>query len=325
MNKFLTIYLLIFSAIISSCNSDSTASQSQIDMPKDTLIAYNVLVDPNNYDYDIFITDIDGNHHENITNHKSIDWVYGAYEDKLFVISDRDTCKQCYFLYETNIEGSKWNKISKTIIQDSWVDIRKKGKELIIKPQGELNTPFEIIDRAGNLIEIVDPQMDYFNDPCFSADGSQIVFRGYNGKSDEIHKAELYIYNLQNKTKKKLTTYPSNGKTFGHFQYYAGPPRWNDATNMISYSSSNNDQSNIRAIDTTGANKNKITHGNIKAVWHDITTDGRWMAFDGQLNFKADSATTQIFLTNVEKRSTNKITNGKGYKQGPVFVYAPQN
>lgn len=322
MNKFLLLSAIILTAIMSSCDSNSSERSSHSYIAKDTLIAYNVLVDPSNYDYDIFITDTKGQQHQNITNHKSIDWVYSAYEDKLFVISDRDTCTQCYFLYETNIEGTIWNKVSKYVIQDSWVDVRNNGKELIVKPKGSFNTPFEIIDRSGNLIEKVDPQMDYFNDPCFSSNGSQIVFRGYNGASNEMHKAELYIYDLNTKTQKKLTTYPPDGKTFGHFQYYAGPPRWNDVTHKISYSSSNNKQSNIRSIDSTGLNKTKLTHGNINAVWHDISNDGRWIAFDGQLNFKADSATTQIFVTNVEKRSTNKITNGSGYKQGPVFVYA---
>ncbi len=320
MYKFLSpIAVVLF--FFSACKTDSIHKENTEKITLDTLIAYNVLVDPSTYNYDIFVTDLKGSKHQNISNNDCLDWVYSAYNDKLFVISDRDTCAQCYFLYETNSTGTEWKKIGNTLVQDSWVDSRNDGKELIIKPKGDTNTPFEIIDRSGNLIAKVNPEMDYFNDPCFSADGNQIVFRGYNGDLNEAHKAELYIYDLQTKSKRQLSTYPKDGKTFGHFQYYAGPPRWNDIENRISYSSSNNEKSIINSVNTKGAETKKLTRGNIKAIWHDISLDGKWIAFDGQLDFKADSTTSQIFISNFEKRSSRKITSGSGYKQGPVFVY----
>ena len=133
-------------------------------------------------------------------------------------------------------------------------------------------------------------------------------------------KAELYLYDLNKNTKNQITRYPSEVQPLGQYPYYASPARWNDATNKISYSSSFNEKSVIKSIDTSGGGNRHLTQNNVKAVWHDVSPDGQWITFDGKLNFKADSTTTQIFLMNFDKRSTKRITRGSGYKQGPVFV-----
>jgi len=316
-----TILLIAIFAII-SCNSKSdhaTISQGkQATLKK--CIAYNVLVDPLNNNYDIHITDLEGKDHINISNNESLDWVYSSYGNHLYAISDRDTCKQCYFLYETDIHGSKWRKVSNTQVQDSWIDSRNNGEQLIIKPIGKPNTPFQIIDRRGKVITELNTGMEYANDPCFSADGRSIIYRGYSGSDMNATMAELYQYDMKTKANKKLTNYPKDGKTFGNYQYHAGPPRWNNKTNVISYSSSSNGTSVIKSVTPKGEAKRKLTQHNVKAVWHDISSDGEWMVFDGQLDFKADSNTTQIFITNYKTRNTKSITRGNGYKQGPVFI-----
>lgn len=265
--------------------------------------------------------DLEGNDPTNISNNECIDWAYSAYGDKLYVISDRDTCTQCYFLYETDTKGSYWNKISKTLIQDSWVSIRSEGTELIIKPAGAINQAFQIIDLKGNILSTIDPKMDYFNDPCFSPDGGSIIFRGYNGELSKSNKAELYSFNLATQEKQRITKYPANASTFDHYQYYAGPPRWNPKYGKITYSSSSNGHSKIKAIDNIELKPKSLTQRNVKAIWHDISPDGRYLAFDGQLDLKADSATSHIFIMDFDLRSANKLTIGNGYKQGPVFVY----
>ncbi len=295
-----------------SCKTDPDFSQ--------TRIAYNVLVDPSTDDYDVFIMDLEGGNPINISNNQSLDWVYSAYGDKLYVISDRDTCNRCYFLYETDAKGSYWNRISQTLIQDSWVSIRTKGTEIIIKPFGKSNEPFQIIDLSGNTLSKVNPNMDYFNDPCFSPDGKSIVFRGYNGDVSKSNEAELYSYHLETGEKNRITKYADSSSTFGHYQYHASPPRWNKHLNKITYSSSSNGESNIKAIDLQKQEPKTLTQRNVKSIWHDISSNGKYMAYDGQLDFKADSTTSQIFIMDFDKRSSKKITVGHGYKQGPVFV-----
>ena len=313
MKNIIFITLANICILFIGCKSESDPSQLRI--------AYNVLVDPNSNDYDIFLMDLDGKNPTNISNNEYIDWVYSAYSDKLYIISDRDTCTRCYFLYETDTKGTYWNKISKTLIQDSWVSVRAEGTELIIKPAGTAYEVFQIIDLQGNILSTVDPKMDYFNDPCFSPDGSSIIFRGYNGDLSRSNEAELYSFNLTSQEKKKITNYPPNTSTFGNFQYYAGPPRWSPKYGKITYSSSSNNHSRIKAIDTIKIKPKSLTGHNIKSIWHDISPDGRYLTFDGQLDFKADSASSDIFIIDFDLRSATKLTIGNGYKQGPVFVY----
>lgn len=264
---------------------------------------------------------MDGGRSINISNNKYNDWAYSAYNDKLYVISDRDTCNHCYFLYETDAKGSYWRKISKTIVQDSWVSLRADGTELIIKPEGSNSEVFQIIDLNGNTLSIVDPKMDYINDPCFSPDGKSIVFRGYNGDIDRTNEAELYRYNLKTLEKVKITKSPPNTMTFGKHQYHASPPRWNSEYGKITYSSSVNQLSTIKSLDLQERTSQSITQRNVKAIWHDISADGKYLVYDAQLDFKADSTTTQIFVMDFEKRNARRLTIGPGYKQGPVFVY----
>lgn len=54
-------------------------------------IAYNVAYDIEKDDYEVFIMDMDGRNKKNISNHEGVDWVYYAWKDKIYFVSDRDT------------------------------------------------------------------------------------------------------------------------------------------------------------------------------------------------------------------------------------------
>ena len=297
------------------CKSDSNYKPSQL------RIAYNVLVDPATEDYEIFVMDMNGENPVNISTNPSIDWAYSSFGNQLFVISDRDTCSRCYFLYETDTKGSYWKKISKTLIQDSWVSHRANGKELIVKPAGTANETFQIIDINGNILSSVDPKMDYFNDPCFSPDGESIIFRGYNGALDKSQEAELYSFNLATGEKKRITNHIGKASNIDDPLYWAGPARWNPRNDKITYSSNFKNISTIISMDITEKKTKSLTQKNVKAIWHDVSPDGNFLAYDGQLDFKADSATTHIFIMDFEKCTSKKLTSGDKFKQGPVFVY----
>lgn len=312
--KYIYIFFSVsFLASLIGCQTEYDHSQLRV--------AYNVLVDPETDNYDIYVLDLQKETPVNISNSESTDWVYSAHNEKLYVVSDRDTCKQCYFLYETDSQGSYWKKISNIQIQDSWVSSRKSGKELIIKPKGMANEAFKIIDNQGKIISTLDLKMDYFKDPCFSPDGKSIVFRGYDGNASQPKDIELYTYNLITQEKIKITQYPQNDSTFGIFQYRASPARWNDKLGKITYSSSRNGQSKIMSIETDSYKTKSLTQGNVKSVWHDVSPDGQFLVFDGQLDYKADSTTSHIFIMDFKNRNSKRITKGSDFKWAPVFVY----
>lgn len=61
-------------------------------------IAYNVCEDSETDNYEVYIMNMDGSGKKNITNHPDVAWVYYAWKDKLYFISDRDTCHRCFFI-----------------------------------------------------------------------------------------------------------------------------------------------------------------------------------------------------------------------------------
>ena len=63
-------------------------------------IAYNVHIrdSVNKNNYEIITMNIDGTNKTNITNNPDVAWTYYAYKNRLFFISDRDTCSRCFFL-----------------------------------------------------------------------------------------------------------------------------------------------------------------------------------------------------------------------------------
>ncbi len=71
---------------------------AQLHAQKQYKIVYNVLEDKAKDNYEIYSMNMDGTDKKNITNTPGVEWVYYAYEDKVYYISDIDTCHRCYFL-----------------------------------------------------------------------------------------------------------------------------------------------------------------------------------------------------------------------------------
>ncbi len=191
-------------------------------------IAYNVLVDAEKDDYDVFVKHLDGTSASNITNHQDVAWTYLCVNDKVLFISDRDTSHRNYFLYEMETDGSNIRKISDVRLRDSWMGSRYGGSEIIVNVHGSVDTAFYIIDRKGTLLDKINPGLAYFNDPVFSPDGKQIVFRGASKpfKKDTGYIDELYIMNADGSELRQLTQYPADDTTAAWYAYHAGPPRW---------------------------------------------------------------------------------------------------
>ncbi|KAA3662904.1 MAG: hypothetical protein DWQ10_01410, partial [Calditrichaeota bacterium] len=185
---------------------------------------------------------LDGNNKKNISNWKGLDWVYYAYKDKIYFISDRDTTHRIYFLYEMDGNGRNIRKISDRRLRDSWFSSRKNASEFIINPHKSVDSVFNIIDANGNLLSRLDPGLPYASDPLFSPNGEKVVFRGGMKKSkrEKGFVDELYIINADGSDRKQLTHYPPNDTTAQWWAYKSGPPRWNQKENFISYQSIQN-------------------------------------------------------------------------------------
>lgn len=302
--------------------ADKKNDQNTIPEKKDVYkIAYNVLSDTAIDNYDVFVMDMDGGNSKNITKFDGVEWTYNAAGSDLYVISDKDTTHRIYFLYRTDSEGSEYEKVTNFRLADSWIGSRYDGNELIVRPHRTVDTAFYIIDRKGKILKKLKPALAYLNDPHFSPDGSQIVFRGADKpfKKDVGYVDELYLMNADGSELKQLTHYPVTDTTAKWYNYHAGPPRWHPTENFISYNSKQGGKSSLFAIAPDGSGKRELfPQDSLHQGWHEWSPDGKWLAIEV---FDSNGKQYHLQLVNWETKEA-KIITGTDYRfqQAPVFV-----
>lgn len=307
--------------LIAACKQ----KEEQKEVQTEYRIAYNVLFDGENDNYEVFIMDMDGSNVKNITELGGVEWTYYADGSRLYYISDKDTIHRNYFLYYMNPDGSGKTKFSDLRLADSWHSSRNKGKELIVKPHRSIDTAFYILNTEGNVIKKLKPPFPYIGDPLFSPDGEEIVFRAAKApfKRNEMFRDELYVMNDNGEDLRQLTTYPKSDTTARWHNYKAGPPRWNRAENFITYHSVQNGKSSLFAVTPDGNKQWKLTDLDHNEGWHDWSPDGRYLAIEV---FDDEQTQFHIGLMDWETKEFEILTDTLyKYQQAPVFVTISPN
>lgn len=313
----LLVYIL-FSFIACSGNKSENGNGSQFE--PEYLIAYNVLVNPEADDYDILTMNLDGSDKKNITNNPDVAWTYHSAGDKIFFISDRDTAKRYYYLYEMNSDGSELKKISNFRLKDSWMGSRDNGNEIVVSPHPSVDSLLYRINRKGDLLQKVSTGTLYSSDPSFSPDGKKIAFVGSNKKSkrEPGFKAEIYTVNPDGTDLKQLTSYPDSDTTAEWFAYKAGPPMWHPTENFISYQSKQNGKYSLYAVMSDGSKQWKLTNNSHEEGWHSWSPDGNWLAIE---LFDEGQSQFHIGLMNWNTKQMNILTDTTyKFQQAPNFV-----
>lgn len=284
-------------------------------------IVYNVLVNDSTDNYEVFVMNLDGTGKHNVTNLDGVEWSYYSFGDKLFFISDKDTCQRCaYFLYETNFDGDPPIKVSDVPLADSWMSSRNNGSEIIVRPNSKIDSALYIIDKGGELIQRIETGMPNFSDPLFVDKGAKVVFRGGTKKSkrDPGYREELYIINSDGTGLKQLTNYPASDTTAIWWAYKAGPPKLHPTENYISYQSYQNGKYSLYAVTLDGKKQWKLTENPEEEGWHDWSPDGKYLAIE---LFDKDQTQFHIGLMNWETKEMEVLTDSTyKYQQAPNFV-----
>jgi TolB protein len=320
MNKTLVVLVSIFALLACS-------TRPKEDLQVKWKIAYNVWYDTAKDDYEIFIMNIDGSEKKNISNWEGVDWVYYAYQDRIFFISDRDTTHRKYQLFEMDADGNNVRKITDFLLNDSWMDSRIDGKEMIVSSKKDGATAFHIIDMEGNEIEkVVPPGLARFNDPLFVNNGTQIVFRGsiknnfeLRLKNDPSTNDELYVMNVDGTGSRQITNFPAGDTLVSWFAYHAGPPQWSPSEEVITYQSMQDGKYHLYAVSLDGSRQFKLTNNEQSEGWHDWSDDGKFLAIE---TFDRDQTIFDIYLMNWETKELTRLTDDWRYEQAPVFVKA---
>lgn len=318
ITKMLLITFLIISFGCSGIKNGEFGAK-EID-PSRYAIAYNVLTDKETDNYEIFTMNMDGTEKQNISNLSGVEWTYHSYQDKLYFISDQDTCYRCYFLYETNYKGENRRKVSDIRLADSWMSSRKDGGELIVKPSAKVDSAFYIIDINGELVQRLETGLPYASDPLFINHGQQIVFRGAKKKfkKDNGYIDELYMMNEDGSSLKQLTHYPSADTTANWYSYHAGPPKLNPTEGFISYQSFQNGKYSLFAVTLDGKKQWKLTDNADAEGWHDWSPDGNWLVIE---LFDKDQTQFHIGLMDWKTKEMTVLTDTSfTYQQAPNIV-----
>jgi TolB protein len=311
MKYLISIFFIVLTA---SCN------KSEKSIPE-LRIVYNVNYDTLTDDYEIFSMKLDGSDKKNISNSKGVDWVYYAYKDKVYFVSDRDTTHRMYFLYEMDANGKNVRKVTDLRLEDSSLGSRNNGKELIVAGRvgKEIRQQLFIINtETGGYAPVAQDTGASFNSPYFSPDGSMIVFRYRKNKRNyENEKAELWIMNADGSNKKQLTYYPEADTTANWFDYHAGAPTWDPNQNLISYMSMQKGNYSIFTITPDGTETTQLTADSLGEGWHAWSPDGQWMVFDvSGLNGEY----YDVCLMENSTKKVKKLTDDWRTEQAPVFV-----
>lgn len=287
------------------------ANKPRTPKPDQLKIAYNVNVGDGNYE--IFVMNLDGTDQKNISNSKSIDWVYYAYKDKLYFVSDRDSTRRKYFLYEMDADGGNVRKITNFIVEDSWVTSRKNATEFVVSsPKDGKRNELYLIDSNGKELKRLTNDDIYDNDPAFSPNGKQIVFRSKRSEYDE-----LWIMDDNGGNLRRLTHYPKD-EPEDKGAYHASAPFWEPNRNIISFASKQKGNYSIFTIKPDGTGLKQITTGKLDEMWHSWSPDGKWIAYDGT----DDQGNYDIYLMHLDKGDPKRLTNDKRSEMAPVIVRA---
>lgn len=285
----------------------------------ETWVAYNVLLDAEQQDYEVFIMDMKGKNQHNISNHPGVDWVYYAHGDRLYFLSDRDQCHRCFYLYEMDGRGENLRQVTDFYMADSWLGSRHHGTELVVKPKQDDEADFYVIDLQGQIKQRIDLEFAYVNDPTFSPDGQSLIFRAADKSSprDAGFADELYVTALDEIKPRQLTHHPQHGKQEKWSGYLAATPRWR-ADGIISYATFIDGKYDIYTIEADGSNRQQVTHKSGHQVYHD------WLA-DGTLVYESSSnnhSGYDIFLQ-LPDGTINQLTKEAVEQYAPVFVMLP--
>jgi TolB protein len=314
--------LLLLHIFISGCCLAATSQQYKI--------VYNVLEDREKDNYDVYSMNMDGSGKKNITNTPGVEWVYYAYRNKVYYVSDKDTCHRCYFLYEMDAEGNNKRKVSSLQLEDSWMGSRNKGTEMIVL--GRIGKTvrhqlFLVNIQNGLYKQITNDTVSTKRDPIFLPGGKQVVLAGRPDKAlrktipDELWKINVNKpengVSFLGEIKQQLTQFPKSDTTTAWFEYHAGAPQYNSTYNFISYISRQNGQTQIFAVTPDGSEKWQLTADSLSCGWHSWSSNGKWLAMDKSTH---EGRNFDIYLRNYKTKKEVQLTNSNKTEQAPVIV-----
>ena len=227
-----------------------------------------------------------------------------------------------YFLYSMDALGNDVRKVLPFRLEDSWLSARKGGAELVVcaRKDGERFTLYIVNDSGGVVRRLTTDTAAYYNDPFFSPDGREIVYRHRPIKRDRSQFDELWIMKDDGTGAHRLTTYPAADTTADWGEYHAGSPFWEPNRNVISFQSKRKGNYSIFTINPDGTGERQLTPDGTHEGWHAWSPDGSTIVYDGS---EGEQREFDIWMMDADGTGARKFPSLHRIEQAPVFVRAP--
>ncbi len=323
MNRALPTVMGLALAFAGCAGADDTPPASPF--TEGWAVAYNVLVDEADDDYEVFVIDAPGAEPRNLTRHPGVDWVYAALEDTLYFVSDRDTAHRTYFLYAMRSDGSGLRRVYDRPVADAWPAVSALGHGLVLSTWLDDGTPALLRTTAGGRVTdtLLATRAFAFGSAAWAADDSLVVFR-----SEESGLDELWVMPPDGAWRQRLSNYPDTAASADDHVYHAGPPRWSPAHGWISAMSHRGGEYDIHLYTPHGTWIRRLTPLGSDEGWHDWSPDGHWLAYDATplpsdttvVNYNIVIADVRAGVERRERAQPAPLTSDPRPEQAPVFV-----
>lgn len=270
--------------------------------------------------YEVLSMRSDGSEIQNLTNHPAIDWAYRASNRTLYLVSDRDTCYRCYFLYARDPEDLKLKRVSNLQLEDSWMDFSPDGQDIIVSGRQGNKIRYQLFVihiPTGAYEQITTDSVAMYSDPAWSPDGKEIVFSYTPNRRDRSTPEELYLMNRNGSNLRRLTYYPLDNVSRNSPGYKAGCAHWHPTENFISYMSMQDGRHSLFGITPDGQKQWKLTSHTFSEGWHDWSPDGQWLVFD---KTEGDDSPFQILLMHWKSGEVLPLTRDDQNHMAPHFI-----
>ncbi len=283
-------------------------------------IAYAVQVQEGNRLRDkVFVMNFDGSNPRQILTDRESAGVGAVAKNKLFFVSNRDACEQCYFLYSCTYSGDSVRKVADLQLESPAISPRRGGQEIVAVGRiGEhIRHQLFLVDvRNGSFRQLTKDSGAIYGNPCFSPDGGRIVYSYAKNKMEESG-ADLYVMNDQGTGKRHLTRPSTKMLSAGQASNTNGV-KWHPRENFISYVSSKDGRTCIFAVTPDGRRQWKLTDNEYAEGTHDWSSDGKWLVLT---SFEPKSTQSHISLMHWKNKDQRQLTEAKFKVQQAPFLF----
>ena len=266
-----------------------------------------------------YVMNFDGSNSHPLLADQASSWVGGQTKQRLFLVSNREACPQCYFLYSCTYAGDSLQKLSTLQLEGPEISCRKGGKEILVVGRiGEAvrHQLFVVDVRSGSYKQLTKDTGALYASPCYSPDGKRIAYLSRKNKSNSSA-LELFVMSENGAGNRALTRASSSATHGKELLQVTGGVKWHPKENFVSFVASQDGKQSIFAVNPNSSRQWKLTDNAYAEGSHDWSSDGKWLVLT---SYEARSTQSHITLMHWKNKDQRQVTEAKfKIQKAPLF------